>query len=155
MRVLRRSIIVICSIFLIPLIILVFASFPRGKYFTSNLKAQVKSGKADVIEVNKKIKIDNDTIFIERIINTATETTLRYKVIEAPGWSFSNSALVLYDEKRKKNQKSGESIGKIWGEDGIISYDRIDKESKEITISLEWFDRRGNVVIPIRKGEYK
>lgn len=155
MRLMRRSIIVICSILIIPLIILALASFPKGKYFNSNLKVLVKNGKADVIEVNKKIKIDKDTIYIERIINTDTETNLIYKVIEVPGWSFSESALVLYDEKGKKNQKGGESIGKIWGQDGIIIYDRINKNSKKITISLEWFDRRGKVVIPIGKGEDK
>jgi len=132
---------------------LIFPSFPSEKYFSDELKALVKNGKAEVIEVNKKIKIDNDTIYIERIINTDTETNLRYKVVEEEGWGFPNSALVLYDEKGKKQQRSSASNGKSWGEDGIISYERIDKDSKSITIKLEWFDREGEVVIPIEKGE--
>lgn len=152
MKVLRRSIIVICSVLLIPL---VFTSFPNGKYFNDELKTLVKSGKAEVIEVNKKIPIDNDTIYIERIINTDTQTILRYKIVEEPGWSFPSNVLLLYDDAGKKHQGGGASSGRFWGEDGIINYERISKASKEITIRLEWYDRVGEVVIPIDKGGIK
>lgn len=134
---------------------LIITGFPKGKYFNDELKTLVKSGKADVIEVNKKIHIDNDTIYIERIINTDKSTILRYKIVEEPGWSFPNNALVLYDDKGKKHQGSGTSNGKPWGEDGIISYEKIDKDTKVITIKLEWYDRFGEVVIPIDKGGVK
>jgi hypothetical protein len=149
---LRRSIIVICTILLIPL---VFTSFPKGKYFNDELKALVKNGKAEVIEVNKKIYIDKDTIYIERIINTDTQTILRYKIVEEPGWSFPNNSIVLYDDAGKKYQGGGASSGKFWGEEGIIDYEKISKASKKITIRLEWYDRVGEVIIPINKGGVK
>jgi len=135
---------------LIQLLATCLPNFLDEKYYNPELKALVKSGKAEVIEVNKKIKIDKDTIYIERIINTDTQTNVRYKIVEEPGWSFSNIALALYDEKGKKQYQGGGSSGKLWGEDGIISYERIDKASKEIRIKLEWYDRVGEVSIPIK-----
>lgn len=152
MKSLRRSIIVICLILLIPIILPNFSGLKNGKYYSDELKTLVKDGKADVFEVNKKIKIGGDTIYIERIINTDKETNLRYKIIEKPGWSFSNSALALYDDKGKKQQRGGELHGTPLGENGIIVYDRVDKDSKKIIIKLEWYDRAGEVVIPIAKG---
>lgn len=152
MKSLRRSIIVICLILLSTIILPTFSGLENGKYYSTELKTLVKNGKADVIEVNKKINIDSDTIYIERIINTDKETNLRYKIMEKPGWSFSNSALALYDEKGKKQMKGSLSSGMFWGEDGIISYDRVDKDSKKIIIKLEWYDRTGEVIVPIAKG---
>ncbi|WP_406770515.1 hypothetical protein [Candidatus Clostridium stratigraminis] len=149
---LRRGIMVICSLLLIPLII---TGFPKGKYFNDELKTLVKNGKAEVIEVNKKIPIDNDTIYIERIINTDTQTILRYKIVEEPGWSFPSNVLLLYADAGNKHQGGGSSSGKFWGEDGIINYERISKATKEITIRLEWYDRVGEVVIPVDKGGSK
>ncbi|MHC1684545.1 MAG: DUF5643 domain-containing protein [Clostridiaceae bacterium] len=153
MKSLRRGIIIVCLILLIPFIMLVFSSFPEGKYYDDQLKDLVKNGQAEVIEINKKINIDDDTIYIYRIINTETETNLRYKILEKPGWSFSASALVIYDDYGKKQHHGGGSSGKIWGEDGLAKYERINKNSKEITIKLEWYDRTGEIVVPLGKGD--
>jgi hypothetical protein len=152
MKSLRRSIIVICLLLLAPIMISDISYLGNGKYYSTELKTLVKNGKADVIEVNKKIKLDSDTIYIERIINTDEETSIRYRIVEKQGWTFSNSALALYDESGKKQMRGSTGHGTFWGESGIISYDRIDKDSKKITIELEWYDRTGEVVIPIAKG---
>jgi hypothetical protein len=152
MKPLRRSIIAICLILLFPIILTSFSGLKNGKYYSTELKTLVKNGKADVIEVNRKIKLDSDTIYIERIINTDKETSIRYRIVEKQGWTFSNSALALYDEDGKKQMRGSMGHGTFWGESGIISYDRIDKDSKKITIKLEWYDRTGEVIIPVAKG---
>lgn len=149
LKLLRRSIIVICLILLIPLIVSFFSRFFYREYYSKDLKQLVKDGKADVIEVNKKIKIDNDTIQIQKIVNTNDSTNLIYRTNESPGWSFSNSALVLYDEKGKKQKNSSEGSMSILGAYGIISYDKIDKDSKKLIVKLEWYDRTGQLVVPV------
>ncbi len=152
---LRRGIIVFCFILLIPLIINAFSSLSRGKYYSSELKAQVKDGSAEVIEIGKRINIDGDSIFIERIINTDAETNIRYRTFERPGWSFPESAIVLYDEKGKKQRRGSASSGSTFGQDGVIIYDRINEESKEIRIKFEWFDRSGEITVPVYEGGKK
>lgn len=152
MKLLRRSIIAVCSIMMVPILMTVFTGFPKGKYYSKELKALVKKGRAEVIEVNRKLNIDGDIIYIERIINTDTESNIRYRTLEKPGWSFPGSVLVLYDDKGKKLIGGYMSSGWLWRQDGIITYERIDKDSKEITIKLEWYDRSGEIIIPINKG---
>lgn len=56
MKSLRRSIIVICLILLSTIILPTFSGLKNGKYYSTELKTLVKNGKADVIEVNKKIQ---------------------------------------------------------------------------------------------------
>lgn len=63
---LRRAIITIC---LIILTISGLESLPESKYCNKDLKTLVNTKKANVIEVGKEMKIDEDTILIKRIIN--------------------------------------------------------------------------------------
>lgn len=136
---------------MIPILMTIFTGFPKGKYYNKELKALVKKERAEVIEVNRKLNIDGDIIYIERIINTDTETNIRYRTLEKPGWSFPGSVLVLYDDNGKKLIGGSTSSGWLWGQDGLIIYERINKDSKELTIKLEWYDRSGEIIIPIVK----
>lgn len=146
LKIFRRAIIVICSILLIPLLI---SSIPEGKYFNKDLQDKVKSSDAKVIEVNKEWKIDNDTIIIQRIITTDKNTYIRIRYVQSQiGWSFPFSAIELYDDKGKKNISGGEAKGKLWGEDGINVYDRLNDNCKEITLKLQWYDRKMELKIP-------
>lgn len=142
----RRSVIIICTILLIPLI---FCSIPEGKYFNKELNAKVNSGAAKVIEVNKKLKLDNDTIIIQRIIITDKNTYVRMRYVQSQmGWSFPFSAIELYDDKGKVDYYGGEDAGKLWGEEGIDKYNQISNDCKKITIKLQWYDRKQELVIP-------
>lgn len=149
-KVFRRVIITICIILLIPLLI---SSIPEGKYFNNELKGKVKSGAAQVIEVNKKWKIDDDTIIIQRIINTDKNTYVRVRYVQdQPGWSFPLETIELYDDRGKKHMGSGEEIGKLWGEEGIIEYDRTSADCKEITLKLQRYDRKMELKIPYARS---
>ncbi|GFZ30285.1 hypothetical protein CSC2_08110 [Clostridium zeae] len=109
--------------------------------------------KAQVIEVNKDMKIDKDTISIKRIINTDDKTYIRftYKILEQ-GWSFPTSAINLYDDKgRQYKYKGGEAIGKIWGQDVLIEVEKIDEDAKSITLKLNWYDRKAEMTISLDK----
>lgn len=146
MKVLRRFIIIMCIILLIPLLI---ASIPEGKYFNKELQGKVKTGVAQVIEVNKKWKIDDDTIIIQRIIITDKNTYLRVSYVRNEnGWSFPLESIELYDNKQKINISSDEEIGKLWGEDGLNEYERLSAGCKEITLKLQWYDRKMEFKIP-------
>lgn len=146
MKAFRRTVIVICAILLIPLI---FCSISEGKYFYKELKAKVDNGIARVIEVNKKLKIDDDAIIIQRIIITDKNTYVRVRYVQSqPGWSFPLSSIVLYDNKGKVDYYAGEGSGRLWGEEGINEYNQIGNDCKKIIIKLQWYDRKQELDIP-------
>lgn len=146
LKVFRRAIIIICSILLIILLIM---SIPEGKYINKDLQGKVNNGAAKVIEVNKEWDIDNDKVIIQRIIITDKNTYLRIRYIQRQtGWSFPFSSIELYDNKGRKNVISGESIGKLWGEEGVNEYERVSDNSKELTLKLQLYDRNRELKIP-------
>lgn len=128
-------------------------SIPESKYYEKDLKAMVNEKKAQVIEVGKGMKIDKDTIFIERIINTQDKTYIRYALIRFDqGWSFSESAIKIFDDKGKQYQKkSGSWKGKFWGQDGLFEIDKINNDVKYITLKLDWYDRKDEMKISLGK----
>jgi len=150
MKVLRRAIILICLLFLIRAA--VFA-WPEGKYYDVNLKNKVKNNKATVIELNKKGNFDGNTFAAQRIINTSDETYLRYRLIsDGRGWSFSSS-IKLFDENNKEYiSLTGGHHGKIWGTEGLATFEKLPENTKEITLVVESFDRKLELKIPLNKA---
>jgi hypothetical protein len=129
-------------------------SIPEGKYYDKTLEAKVENGSVDVVEINKEMKIDNDTIFIQRLIIDEGNIYLRYSTEEEKGWSFSDSALALYDDKGNYLSSSGGgSSEKSWGRDGLIEFEKAEGNCKELTLKLEWYDRQGELKIPLKEGE--
>lgn len=149
-KALRRTVIAIC---LLILIASGFMSLPESKYYYKDLKTLVNAKKAQVIEVEKGMKIDKDTILIKRIINTQDKTYIRYAFIRfEQGWSFPEEAIKIFDDKGKQYQsKGGGWTGKLWGQDGVIELDRISEDVKYITLKLEWYDRKNEMVISLEK----
>lgn len=103
------------------------------------------------------MKIDNDKIFINRIINTEDETYIRYRVIKfEQGWSFPESAIKVFDDKGQEYIYHGAgSSGKAWGEEGIFRVDRIPDDVKEITLKLDRYDRKSEVKIHLAEDGEK
>jgi hypothetical protein len=130
-----------------------FSSLPESKYFNKNLKTLVKTKEAQVIEVGKAMKIDKSTIYIKRIINTSDKTYIRYSFIRLEqGLSFPDGEFKVFDNIGKEyHYEGGESSSKIWGQDGLIEIDRIDKNSKHITIKFDRFDRKNELTISLGK----
>ncbi|WP_202750595.1 hypothetical protein [Clostridium rhizosphaerae] len=99
------------------------------------------------------MKIDRDNIYIRRIINTKDKTYIRYAFIRfEQGWSFSEGALKVFDDKGKEYHVMGGGwSGKLWGQDGLLELDRINKDSRYITLKLDWYDRKNEITISLGK----
>jgi len=140
MKVLRRAIILICLLFLIREAVY---AWPEGKYYDATLKNKVKNNQATVIELNKKGKFDGNTFAAQRIINTSDKTYLRYRLVsDGRGWSFAGS-FKLYDANHKEYKSfSGGSHGKLWGQEGLIIFDKLPESTKEATLVVENYDRK-------------
>lgn len=129
---------------------------PEDKYYDSNLEKLVEQGAAQVIEINKSFKIDKDTMYIKRIINTNEKTYIRYSlIIKEMGWSFPETTIKIIDDKNNEYQCYGaSSAGKPWGQEGLFQTDRISDGTKEITIKYQWFDRQNQMrVLLDKEGE--
>ncbi|WP_278246520.1 DUF5643 domain-containing protein [Clostridium lundense] len=105
------------------------------------------------MEVGKGFKIDEDTIFIKRIINTEDKTYIRYAVItKEQGWSFPGGIIKIFDDKGKQYRNhGGGSSGKVWGQDGLIHFDKLKKDAKYIKLKVEWYDRENELKISLGK----
>lgn len=157
MKVLRRSIIAICIFLLLPVLFnlfsLLYNRLSTGKYYTIELKNEVKSGAAQVIEVNKKMKIDNDTLIVRRIINTDKNTYVILSYIPRnSGWSFPFNTIKLYDDQGIVNVSGAGGQGGFFREDFLTKYDRVNTDCKEITLKYEWYDRNVELKIPCRRS---
>lgn len=131
----------------------IMTNLPESKYYGKNLKALVKENKAQVIEVDKSFKIDKDTLLIKRIINTEDKTYLRYAFIrKEQGWSFPAGAIKLFDDKECEYWNGGGGwSGKIWGQDGIIEYERLRDDVEYITLKYDLYDRSNELKISLKK----
>jgi hypothetical protein len=150
MKGLRRAIIVICVLLLG---VKVFQNLPESKYYFEDLKTLVDTKKAQVIEVGKGMKIDKDTVFIKRIINTQDNTCIRYTFIRLEqGWSFPDSTIKMFDDKgRQYLYDSAGSSGKMWGQDGLIMFDRLNDDVKYITLKIDCYDIKSELKISLGK----
>ncbi|QZY54165.1 hypothetical protein [Crassaminicella profunda] len=156
-KVLRRIIIIICLVILIPEII---HSLPKDKYLDDNkIKRAIEKGEAEVIELNIKDKIDNDIFTAERLIIGKEESYLIYSLRKSEvGWSFP-APIQIYDEKNKNYQcTQGFSRGKLYlsinrryGDEGVLRFDKIEKDVKMLILKLEWYDRKMEIEIPLKK----
>lgn len=112
------------------------------------------SNNAKVIEVNKKLKIDNASIIIQRVALTDKHTYIRSRYVSfEQGWSFPLEVIEIYDDKGKRyisTASTGE--GKLWGEEGIAEYEKIPKDCKEIILKLQYYDRKAELKIPCKRG---
>lgn len=151
---LRRSIIIICAILLIISNINIF---PESKYYYDEIKNQVSAKKAEDIEINKSMTIDKDKIIIERIIIAKDAVYLRYSTrMNGLGWSFCDgNAIKMYDDKQHLYIcTGGGTSGKIWGQDGVIEFEKLDKDARYIVLKLDWYDRKDEIKVPLNmEGE--
>ncbi|WP_347177708.1 DUF5643 domain-containing protein [Clostridium perfringens] len=150
-KVIRRLIILVC---LITLCFIGFTCLPKSKYYFKDIRSLVNEGKAEVIEVNQKIKIDDDYLIIKRIINTEDESYIRYKQVRTTlGWSFSESIFRIFDDNGEEYIKTAiSSSTSFWVTEGIILLDKKIKEDvKYLTIKIDWYDRQNKIKIPLNK----
>ena len=146
-KIIRRSIIVICLLLFIPVI---SESLPESRYNDKNIADKTDQ----VYKVNQSVKIDMDTLIIKSIIITPDETRVWYRILKPEqGWSFPQGAIKMYDEKGNSYiYEGGTGSGRLWGEDYIDSYQRISGSSNEIILKYEWYDRYAEFRIPLKKS---
>jgi len=150
MKIIRRGIIVICLIYLIGVGI---DCLPESKYYNKELEALVKQGKAQVIEVDENLKIDDAKMHIKRLINTDEYTYVRYSYIrKESGWPVLTAATKLFDHKGKEySYQGGSSSEKPWGTERLIKFDRLDNNVRYVIIKIENYDRKNQIKISLRK----
>ncbi|MCX0359118.1 hypothetical protein LI056_14090 [Clostridium perfringens] len=144
-------IILVC---LITLCFIGFICLPKSKYYFKDIRSLVNEGKAEVIEPNQKIKIDDDYLIIKRIINTEDESYIRYKQVRTTlGWSFSESIFRIFDDNGEEYIKTAiSSSTSFWVTEGLILLDKKIKEDvKYLIIKIDWYDRQNKIKIPLNK----
>ncbi|MGU8760461.1 DUF5643 domain-containing protein [Clostridium perfringens] len=150
-KVIRRLIILVC---LITLCFIGFICLPKSKYYFKDIRSLVNEVKAEVIEPNQKIKIDDDYLIIKRIINTEGESYIRYKQVRTTlGWSFSESIFRIFDDNGEEYIKTSiSSSTSFWVTEGLILLDKKIKEDKKyLIIKIDWYDRQNKIKIPLNK----
>ncbi|RSK27546.1 hypothetical protein EJF36_12025 [Bacillus sp. HMF5848] len=134
--------IIITSIFtLYPNIVGLFSVFERD--IPKDIMNQIEAGYATMIEIDKEMYVDHDTIHLKYLVYSEEETLLFYDIRKKEqGWSFPGIALQLIDETGYKYQGSGgSSSGMVWGESCINDYEPLPKEIQTIVIRYKWYDR--------------
>jgi hypothetical protein len=140
-KIVRRLIMVIALISLIPSMISLFASLKSD--IPKDIRHQIKVGSAKQIELNKVVSLDQDKIKFKQLIITETETLLIYEVrTKEPGWTFPDTSLQLRDKQGNVYQyDGGSSSGESWGQLAINHYERLPKETKIVVLDFNWYDR--------------
>lgn len=147
---LRRSIIVVCIVLLALSGVI---QMPPDKYYYAYVKNLVNQHQAEVVEVGKSLKLDDDRLVIDRVIISKDKLYLRYTLKrKLMGWSFCDNSIKIYDDKNKELQiHSGGQSGRAWGEYGIIEYSGVKGDIKYITVKLNHYDRRDEMKILLKK----
>jgi hypothetical protein len=151
LKIVRRLILVITLIFLLPSIISLVTSFTSG--IPNEIKQQVKAGEAIQYELNKEVSLDQDKIYFKKLIVTEKESLLIYKVYKKePGWSFPNVAIRLKDELGNVFQSDGGSSSSDFkGQTTINYYERIPKGTEKVIVDFEWYDRKFQTVLALQQ----
>ncbi|WP_273319806.1 hypothetical protein [Vallitalea guaymasensis] len=131
MKILRRVIIVICMMFILSKSTILLPD-SEGKY----------SDEAIIYDINKNMLIDNDKFVVDRFIIDDGKTYMEYKLIRIEqGWSFSETALqIKNDENEIFEYRGGGSSSKLWGEQGVLEFSKIEI-TDNIIIKYEQYDR--------------
>lgn len=143
---------IVCLIILLPS---VFFSIPDRKYCSTKLEELVKIEKAQVVEINKKGDIDNYKFIVNRIINTNNDTYIKYTYIgDGFGWPLWTSNFTIIDNENRIYQGvNGGSSEKLWGQQGLIIFERIDENKSPFFLVYNKFDREMKIPISLeRKG---
>lgn len=150
-KVLRRTIIVVCILFLM----LVGAmSMPKGKYYDQHVKDLVKSGQAEVIEIGQKINVDGDRLVINRAVKAGDEIYFKYTFLSRkPGNQSFSSGVSVLDEQGNQYSYRGETTrgNMFWGSDGLIMVSDVKADTKEVTIKLDLYDHHEEIKVSIAK----
>jgi hypothetical protein len=153
LKIVRRLIIIITFILLIPNMISLIASLRSD--VPKEIRRQIKEGSAQQFELNKVVSLDQDKIKFKHLIVTAKETLLIYEVHEKePGWSFPDSAIKLMDEHGNVFQNDGSSSsGESWGQLAINYYDPLPKDTNLVVLDFNWYDRTFQTELTLEQEE--
>ncbi|SES02449.1 hypothetical protein SAMN04487944_11580 [Gracilibacillus ureilyticus] len=149
----RRLIIIVCAIALIPNIISFFSGLTNG--LPERVKSEVENGDAVLIDLDKKVNLENDEILFKHLVLAPQETSLIFEVhTNENGWSFPDSALILTDRQGNIYRKtSGSASGHTWGQYRINHYEPLKTDVETIVLDFEWFDRKFQTEFSVDQGD--
>lgn len=142
MKKIRITIIVICTIIMIPSIIRAIPDL-RNDYGSN----------ADIYKVDQVLLIDDDEFIVERIIIDDDNTYLEYKLVRSEhGAAFPKNAISISNISAERLRHGGSSSSsKLWGEQGVIEFERTINVEEPVIIKFEWYDRENEVIINLIK----
>jgi hypothetical protein len=153
--IIRRGIIVIFAILLVPRA-LAFVPDTRGD--KENIKALKQDGPVTEYEIDKTMAIDQDRFTVNELYWTPKQTVIRYtyRTQDPAGWSLPQMAFKLYGPQGEEYPfDSSSSSGSPWGSTGFIYYDSSKELPPSLNLVYEWYDRRAELNLPLRKGGEK
>jgi hypothetical protein len=150
--VIRRLIIVIYGILLIPAALSLFPS-NTGK---ESIKLLQQDGPVNKYEINKKMVFDGDVFTVKELYVSSKQVVLHYSIRKQvpEGWSFSQSALKLMTSNGEElmQHSSGSHISP-WSENGYInySYSGMKQPIASLSLTFDLYDRYASLQIPLVK----
>ncbi|GGM38387.1 hypothetical protein GCM10011351_25610 [Paraliobacillus quinghaiensis] len=148
----RRLIIIACVIALIPNIYSFFSSLTNG--LPEGIKEKVNNGDAVLIDLDKKINLENDEISFKHLVVAEDETSLIFEVrTNESGWSFPENALELRDKQGNTYRGTGgSSSGHTWGRYAINQYEPLKADVETLVVEFDWFDRMFQTEFSLDQG---
>ncbi|MBU8907471.1 hypothetical protein [Desertibacillus haloalkaliphilus] len=148
----RRLIISACVIALIPNMISFFSGLTID--LPKDIKSKVNNGDAVLIDLDKKVTLENDEILFKHFVVAPDKTSLIFEVhANENGWSFPESAIELKDKQGNTyRMTSSYSSGYTWGQYMVNHYEPLEAGVETIVVDFEWYDRTFQTEFSLDQG---
>ncbi|WP_018930898.1 DUF5643 domain-containing protein [Gracilibacillus lacisalsi] len=148
----RRLIIIACVMALIPNIFSFFSGLTNE--LPEHIQGKVNNGDAVLIDLDKKVNLENDEILFKYLVLAAEETSLIFEVhSKENGWSFPGSAFELKDKQGNTYRGTGgTSSGRTWGQYIVQNYEPLKEDVDTIVVDFEWYDRMFQTEFSLDQG---
>ncbi|WP_256758083.1 hypothetical protein [Cohnella sp. WQ 127256] len=151
LTIIRRTLIVILAIVMIPQVI---DLFPTSSDVKGTIKLLEQDGPVTKYKINKRMEIDLDTFIVKTLYVTPKQVVLHYsyKSKVAGGWSLPQNAFKLFDPRGNELQyRSSTSSGNSRGSTGFLAYDKLTVSASNLNLIFEWYDRKVILNLPLQK----
>ncbi|UOQ85776.1 DUF5643 domain-containing protein [Gracilibacillus salinarum] len=155
-KIIRRSIIIISIILLLPEIFAIIIGLIPVK-IPDNIKNKIAAGEAVHYKIDQSFSLNNQTLYLKHLILMKGNTTIIYKVKSAEtGWHFSSSRLQLKDEKGNVYAYNGaRSTGNSKMTSNVSGFEPIPLGAQSVFVQYKWYDRFFEIEIPLNGEEGK
>lgn len=153
--VLRRSILVILLVLLIPYYIQKFTN-DTDRGMSGTINALQVDGPVTKLPVHQSFKIDNDTVTVDAVYVTPKQIAVMYSYRTKQRknvWSFPdmNLEIIMPDGQRLQSRNAG-SHGTSWGSNSYVSFELPERMADHASLVYDRYDRHAALQIPLTKA---